>query len=105
MMKSCSCNYFYFGDNPDVFESTMRTARKQHICYECGETINVGEKYEYVSGLWDGKWDHYKTCLICTKIADDYFDGCRVYGELAESFFECMGFDYRTVEEKDETDF
>lgn len=40
--------------------------------------IGPRTEYEYVSGLWDGSWDDYKTCLNCAelrkKMPDD--DGC-----------------------------
>lgn len=90
---SCSCRIN--DDGPAVSSEKIVTARKKHICGECGEPIAPGEKYERVSGLWDGHWSRYKTCLPCSRIRDDLFT-CFIYGELREMVLEDYGFDYVT---------
>jgi hypothetical protein len=67
----------------EVSKTENRTARKEHICCECRDKIKVGDKYEYVSGLWDGIWREYKTCRICVKIRDDFFSCGFYYGEMS----------------------
>lgn len=47
----------------------MRRARKEHRCGECRRTINPGERYEHVSGLYDGRWDTERTCEQCRTAA------------------------------------
>ena len=68
------CNY----PGPDVFDVVIRTARIEHKCCECRTAIQPRQKYEYVSGVWEGEWDHYKTCMNCAELRkmfkDD--DGC-----------------------------
>ena len=50
---------------PRVYDETFRKARKQHVCCECSNEINVGVKYVVCEGLWDGKWQVYRLCLRC----------------------------------------
>ena len=48
--------------SPTVFDQIDRRARKHHTCCECGFVIHPGDVYEETRGLWDGRWDTYKTC-------------------------------------------
>jgi hypothetical protein len=50
---------------PSAFRSVARKARKAHKCCECGEVINIGDQYQYSSGIWDGEPDDFKQCLNC----------------------------------------
>ena len=45
--------------------SMMRTARKAHKCFECNRTIEPGEQYEYMTGLYHDHWDTFRTCAHC----------------------------------------
>lgn len=40
--------------NPAFHTETHRVARKRHTCTECRGYIEPGDRYEFVSGLWDG---------------------------------------------------
>jgi hypothetical protein len=65
----------------------VRKARKEHKCTECGSVIKKGEEYEYISGMWDGTWDFFKTCQDCIDIREslsmmECF--CWSHGGLAE---------------------
>jgi hypothetical protein len=53
---------------PSAFRSVVRKARKLHTCCECHEAINIGDHYQYSSGVWDGGPDSYKQCLGCGEI-------------------------------------
>ena len=100
---ACVCSVDY--DRADVYSSKVVTARKQHKCCECGETIEPGGKYEYVSGCWDGSWDHYKTCEICLRIRNDVCcGGGFLFGQLREEVWEAFGVDYVTGETPDDDD-
>lgn len=79
---------------PSVHKCEVRTARKQHTCCECGETIEPGRKYEYVRGKWEDRWSEYKTCARCANVRRDFFNSY-VYGQCVEDFREWHGFDYR----------
>jgi len=90
-------------DYPKAFQSIQRKARKDHICVECKETINKGEKYQYSSGVWDEPAS-YKQCLRCYKISNIVVsdcDGeeCLGFGELIDWFYGhvCQGFNIDQV--------
>ena len=96
----CSTNY----DEADVFHSKIVKARKKHTCCECKEDIKPGELYEYVSGCWEGYWNHYKTCKICVRIRSEICCGGWVFGELRETIWEAYGLDYVTGHTWDDDD-
>jgi len=97
---SCDCST-HDGDRPSICRVEWRKARKPHKCCECGDTITKGQRYEHVSGLWDGYWDRYDTCAICVAIRERYCPNGWIYGELATQIDECLDFDYREVPEDD----
>jgi hypothetical protein len=80
------CPHGNFDETPgaDVFDESSRRARKTHVCCECGQLINPGERYQYVRGLWDGAWQSFKTCEICVRIRRDIFPCGYEYGTLRE---------------------
>lgn len=53
------------GEAPEVTCEIWRTARKQHTCCACGDTIRAGDRYHYTSGVWSGEADSYKHCARC----------------------------------------
>lgn len=63
-MSDCHCDY----DPPTFHSRYIHVAKKEHKCYECGGRIIVGEKYEYVSALWEGDFCVFKTCERCHDI-------------------------------------
>lgn len=65
--KMCNCDYL---ERPEVYEENEHRAKKLHQCSECGSTINPGSMYIKISGLWEGKWQHFKQCLHCNEIGD-----------------------------------
>jgi RNase P subunit RPR2 len=69
----------------------MQKARKEYKCYECGKIIKPGERYEYTVGVWDGDLSVFRTCAPCAAIWEEYFCGCRVFGELATYVSEDLG--------------
>ena len=55
----CDC------EAPECISTEWRKARKEHRCIECHVPIAPGELYEFISGIWDGEPDSYKTCRAC----------------------------------------
>lgn len=85
----CSC--VYVGDGGDHAEfSTVKiqTARKTHICSDCGEAIIPSENYEYVSGLWNGDFQVYKTCGICLELRRVFFCEGWICGEIRQFLWD-----------------
>ena len=86
---------------PSAFKTETRRARKPHKCCECGTSISVGDRYQYSSGIWDGKPSDYKQCINCHEIMDaaarseEFAEDGPSFGWLYEWFCEyvCMGFD------------
>jgi hypothetical protein len=79
----------------DLYESAIRTARKAHVCEECGKAIAPGERYENVEMLYDGDWSSNHTCLMCVEIRDHFSCGegsCigLLWSDLEENFFPDM---------------
>lgn len=62
---------------------TNPTARKCHKCCECGGLISKGEKYQRITGLWEGKFETYKTCRECAGLRDEYNKGLDPYDQAA----------------------
>lgn len=63
-MIDCYCDY----DPADVYRAKLVRGRKPYRCEECGHRITVGEKHEYVFGVWDGEPRHFRTCSHCLGI-------------------------------------
>ena len=66
MSYDCFCDY----EAPAFYSKVEYSARKEHQCEECGKSIQAGERYERVTGKWDGRMDFFKTCSRCTALRD-----------------------------------
>lgn len=81
---------------PEISSETFPKARKVHRCCECRGTIQPGERYSCLSGLWDGRFEVYKTCLECIELRRDVralmhkspYDGGPALGHMYEDIFE-----------------
>lgn len=92
----CSCDVYVEGDGyPAFYNDLTHKARKNHRCCECGRDIIAGETYNYTSGLWDGKFDVYKTCADCVSIRNEFFSNgwnfTNVMSDLIEHLYEIDG--------------
>ena len=61
------------GEPGELVTGAIVKARKEHRCVECGETISPGSQYERVTGLWDGEFATFKTCLTCRNVRNSLF--------------------------------
>ena len=84
----CECDL----DSPAIFEQVARKASKQHKCCECKRLIEPAETYIVTSGLWEGKWSHYKHCSECELLANKFMKETEccyslgsLYSELCDS--------------------
>ena len=96
----CDCSVDYEGY--EFISEAIRTARKEHRCCECGDTIRPGERYEDVAGKWECEFDVFKTCMTCLTIRQHYCPSGWAYGFLAEQLSECLGFSHLEIPEDDE---
>ena len=85
MSAACYCD-----DVSTIWNEKRVVARKEHVCYECGEKIEKGDEYVRIGSLFDGRWDTYKICEYC-----DHDWGvlrklgyCQLVGGLAETWDE-----------------
>ncbi len=69
----CSCIYINTDNGPEFSETTYPVARKTHRCTECYRDIKHGEKYEKCTGVWEGDFETYKTCIDCLSIRENFF--------------------------------
>ena len=84
----CSCVYVSTDCTCEFHSEKIQTARKQHKCRECGRTIDSGEKYEYVSGCWEGNFSVFKTCEDCQNIRGEFFCEGWNYGFILNDLCE-----------------
>lgn len=96
MSIECGCTWDADLDCCDRWEFSTRRdarARKPHRCYECGDTIAVGDDHECVSGKLGDGFATFRTCRTCQRIRDEYCCSY-IYGELRETLREMLGIDY-----------
>lgn len=84
------------GDYAQVSCDEWRTARKEHKCDGCKEKIRSGQKYRYVSILFDGSWTNYRRCERCEAIYAHLTERIRKEGDVDEFCHEALdcGHDY-----------
>lgn len=61
----------FSGEPPECSTEKIRKSRKEHQCFECGRVIIKGEKYKYVSGVWNREAQSFKTCLDCLDLKSE----------------------------------
>jgi hypothetical protein len=77
------------GPQPAFYTSRRVMARRPHRCCECGDAIAVGDRYERVTGKWDGRISTFTTCLNCVDIAEQLScNGFRLHERLWEDLDE-----------------
>jgi hypothetical protein len=85
MSDSCVClsggDYDY--DESAFHDTTMRKARKPHVCCECMEAIAPGDQYEHYASKSEGRIFTVKTCATCAEIRLAlYCNSAYLFGEL-----------------------
>jgi len=93
---NCDCSVdSYDFETPDFFREETPKARKPYKCCECREEIKPGQKYHKAVGVWGGEFQTWRTCAPCHAIREEYCPHGYIFGGLAETIIECLGFDYR----------
>ena len=90
MSEDCTCLIDGSQDDPlpELFQETIRRARREWKCIECGDPIAPGETYEEARGKWEGTWDTHRTCQGCANIRSVLCCGSWTYGELLNELRE-----------------
>ena len=65
-MTACYCDF----EGPEFYNKRTPVARKPRECCECGSEIKAGERYEYVTGKWEGRLDSFTTCMDCVDVRE-----------------------------------
>lgn len=81
------CEYDY-SDAPEVMNTKIVKARKNHKCFECLKIIEVGNLYEFTSGIWPDGPASFHICIICTKIRETLKCPCVPFGGVFEQATE-----------------
>jgi hypothetical protein len=83
-----------FAEQAEFHNTEFRTARKPYPCEECARTILPGERHEYLTQKFDGRWSAWRTCQHCaaagvwmTVVCGGYLIG-DLRGELREHWHE-----------------
>lgn len=77
-------------NGPDFHSERVVRAAKVHHCCECGVEIAKGERYQVVSGAWDGEFSTFRTCLACVEIRLAFCCDGWTYTQLWEDICEQM---------------
>lgn len=75
---------------PTLIDTKHPTARKEHICMFCGCKIQVGQRYERQTNVFEGQIYDFINHEECSKVASelDMYDGCDDCGLDGETFRE-----------------
>ena len=83
---SCEC---WHDSVAEFMTQRIKTALKQHGCYECGCSIEPGTKYEETAGKWDGDFSTFRTCHLCLEVRNwaqiSVPCFCWTFGEMLEN--------------------
>lgn len=79
------------------------TARKEHICMYCGCKIQIGQKYERQTNIFEGQIYDFINHEECSKVAYelDMYDDCDDCGLDGERFREYL-YEYVNVNHYDD---
>lgn len=73
---------------PTLYNRGNVNGRKEHMCCECLRMIEKGERHEYVSGLWEGDFDAFRTCAGCVLLRESLDSDCFIHGRLMDEVSE-----------------
>ena len=77
---------------PIELNKSFPTARKEHKCSWCGDTIKVGEKYERSTLIYDGQIYDWLCHLECREVTSllNVFDWDMGDGVDGDTFIQCI---------------
>ena len=84
----CSCINIDVDAPMTMLKQKHFRASKDHVCSECGKTINKGERYLYEVGSYEGRLLYYKTCPDCESIRDAFFCNGWWFGNIRDDLVD-----------------
>lgn len=86
-----------------ILRTARPIAKKRHVCMFCGGTIEVGQKYDRQTNVYDGDVYDWVSHEECSKVAVelDMYDDCDDNGLGEEQFREYIN-DYVHVNHYDD---
>ena len=86
---SCDCDY---GDYAEFQSSKGQNARKQYVCLECRQTINIGDYYIRTFGKIEGDVYQTITCERCDDLMAAFaaVGYCYTHGEFLQEYHEWL---------------
>jgi len=72
-----------------IYQNTPVTARKEHQCDACDETIAPRSRYHRIKILFDGSWDTILRCVRCEEIHAHLVSLLKDYDEWPNDRLNC----------------
>jgi len=89
-MGNCDCILVWHLDENEFNKHSIRRARKEHKCEECGKAIHPDDQYEYWAAKSEGQFWTAKTCLDCKSIRDAFYCEGWIFGKVLEKLREYL---------------
>lgn len=90
MECSCSASGNYDNDDQIGYHEKQIKAAKQHICPECGKTIEKGEEFVFCSIMMVEAISNRKMCLDCYDISEKFFSNGYIFGCIHDTLFSYL---------------
>ena len=85
------CCYANEESGVELEDEQWHHAAKIHSCCECAHKIQVGEYYQKITQLQDGRWWRYNTCEPCADLRSSLEESTCVSLEgLSEAFTDWL---------------
>lgn len=52
-----------------IIKNKIRTAKRKHICNRCMFNIEIGHRYIYTVGIFEGSFGDFTECSKCAHLA------------------------------------
>lgn len=93
-----------FGDGEILLEDKIRTSRKEHECFHCGNIIKRGEQYRDKIEIVYNKFIHFKWCTECCQAMLKYMKYLYMddekFDDLSDEQYDKLEDEYDMVYEK-----
>lgn len=78
-------------EQPDFcVERDLLKSRKNYQCYECRDRINIGDRYNKITGKWDGTMDTFRTCSDCVSVKNVFYSAGYCFGNIWDDLYDFL---------------